>query len=83
MSVRQSRTGEQCAVRITRRWSCALGIGTKHAVIIVAVAATVAVKSSLVIAELLLGLSPLHDVIYGETHLDQPLQLLAQEALMI
>jgi hypothetical protein len=68
--MRQSRTGEQCAVRITRRQPCALRIGTKRAVIIVAVSATVAVKSSLVIAELLLGLSPLHDVIYGESHLD-------------
>ena len=79
--MRMSGTGEHYAVRIACRLLWALGVGTKYAAIIVVGAAIV--KSLLVIAEpLLLGLSPLHDVFYGEAHLDQSLQLLIQEALL-
>ena len=67
-SVSTSRTGNQRAVRI--RLLRALRVGRKHAVIVVA---AVAVTSSVVIAKLLLGLCPLHDVFHSEAHLEQPL----------
>ena len=79
-----SGTGEHCAVRIIRLlWALRVGTKCAAAIIVVVVGAAI-VKSSLVIAEpLLLGLlCPLHDVFHSEAHLDQPLQLLIQEALL-